>query len=130
MKQEKLFGIIALSAVTLLLLANVVAGILEMSGITITNPATLAQVNVIMKIFGFCVFLILGFSLPPIFIGRFFRSFLNMQKTQGDSTHPMVQSLQANQVTLTRNLVRALWIIYIVGLIIMFPAVVQNIFFS
>lgn len=92
----------------------------------VTDPSAIQRIRNISLPIAFGLFLLMGFSMVPIFVRLFFRMFFGMQKAVGGDKQPLVQSLQSGQETVVAVIVYGIWILYALGTLIGAPFFIHD----
>ncbi|MBI4559114.1 MAG: hypothetical protein HY706_16135 [Candidatus Hydrogenedentes bacterium] len=117
----RVFVIIAVSVMTIFLLSGLVTAYLESHGVN-TNPEGSSLAETVTKIVAFALFLLLGFSMVPIFL----RLFIRGQTKIGNGDLWPIKLLRENEV---RARV-AIWLVFALGFLMALPAMIADGFFE
>lgn len=83
--------------------------------------------EVIAKTISFLLFLAIGFAAVPFMIRFVLVNFNRIQSRLGNQRLPLIQFLVTNEQKIIRRLTYAYWLVYLLGLLIASPYIIQMI---
>ncbi|MBI5094710.1 MAG: hypothetical protein HZB26_20025 [Candidatus Hydrogenedentes bacterium] len=115
------FIVVPAGTLVLFIVLSVVGNAIESQGL-ITSPEERAKAESIAITAAFVLFLVLGYSVVPLFV----RVFILGQVKIGNGEFPPVKALRRHE----KYFVFGVWAFFTIGLLIAFPAMVADGFFQ